>query len=288
MHRIRIVHKEWLVALGFLAPSLIGFLLFYVLPFGQSVLLSFQDRFDQHPTLMNYAELLQSSSFRKVAANSLLFTGISVPIIVILSLAIALMLNKRVFGRRAMRTAYVLPLVVPVASLVLLWQILFDWNGTINAVCSHFGLERVDWMQSDAAMWVVILMYVWKNLGYNVILFLAGLQNIPEQYYEIANLEGASPLRKLFGITFVYLTPTTFLVLLMSVVNSFKVFRETYLVAGAYPHDRIYMLQHYMNNMFLSLDIEKLSAAATLMAAAVLILVFVLFRVERAFRSFME
>lgn len=288
MQHIRMAQKEIVVALCFLAPSLIGFSLFYVIPFGQSIILSLQDRADQHFTLMNYQEIFQSGSFHKAAANTALFTLISVPIIVLLSLGIALMLNQRVFGRKAMRTAYVLPLVVPVASLVLLWQILFDWNGTVNAILQHFGSKRVDWMQSDAAIWVVILMYVWKNLGYNVILFLAGLQNIPDQYYEIANMEGAGPIRKLFGITFIYLTPTTFLVLLMSIVNSFKVFRETYLVAGAYPHDRIYMLQHYMNNMFLSLDVQKLSAAAVLMAVAILILVLVLFRGERAFRSFME
>lgn len=152
----------------------------------------------------------------------------------------------------------------------------------------HFGQDRVDWMKSDWAGLVIILIYIWKNVGYNVVLFLAGLQNIPDQYYEIASLEGAGRMRTLFGITLTYLTPTTFLVILMSVLNSFKVFRETYLVAGAYPHDQIYLMQHYMNNMFLSLDIQKLSAAAVLMALSILVLVAVLFRTERVFRSFME
>ncbi|MFF2481664.1 carbohydrate ABC transporter permease [Paenibacillus sp. NPDC058071] len=201
---------------------------------------------------------------------------------------LALFLNQRVFFRNWLRTAYVLPLVVPVASIVLVWQILFDWNGALNAVLQHFGYSRIDWMKSDWASFVIILVYVWKNIGYNVILFLAGLQNIPDQYYEIANLEGAGSVRKLFGITLTYLTPTTFLVVLMSVLNSFKVFRETYLVAGAYPHDSIYMMQHYMNNMFLSLDIQKVSSAAVLMALCIMALVFALFRTERAFRSYME
>ncbi|MFE5321517.1 carbohydrate ABC transporter permease [Paenibacillus sp. NPDC056579] len=288
-HRItRLIRSEAISAIWLLAPSLAGFSLFYLIPFGQSVLNSFQDRLGGSFTLSNYEELLLSSSFQKAASNTFWFTAISVPILVVVSLLLALLLNQRVFIRNWLRTAYVLPLVVPVASIVLVWQILFDWNGALNAVLQHFGLDRHDWMKSEWAGFVIVLVYVWKNIGYNVILFLAGLQNIPEQYYEIADLEGAGPVRRLFGITLTYLTPTTFLVVLMSVLNSFKVFRETYLVAGAYPHDRIYMMQHYMNNMFLSLDIQKVSSAAVLMALCIMALVFVLFRTERMFRSYME
>ncbi len=288
MNMQRLARREFLVALGFLVPSLAGFAVFYLFPFGQSVLTSLQDRLgDGSWTLANYKELFLSSSFQKAAANTFWFTAISVPLLLTLSLSLALLLNQRVLFRDWLRTAYVLPLVVPVASIVLVWQILFDWNGALNAALQHFGLSRIDWMKSDWAGLVIVLIYVWKNIGYNVVLFLAGLQNIPDQYYEIADLEGAGRMRKL-GITLTYLTPTTFLVVLMSVLNSFKVFRETYLVAGAYPHDRVYMMQHYMNNMFLSLDIHKLSAAAVLTAVSILALVAVLFRTERIFRSYME
>ncbi|WP_019422219.1 carbohydrate ABC transporter permease [Paenibacillus sp. OSY-SE] len=286
IHRVRL--KEILVALCFLAPSLVGFAVFYLIPFGTSVLYSFQERLTAALTLANYSELLSSLSFQKAAANTFRFTAISVPVLVVLSLVVAMVLNQRVFFRNWLRTVYVLPLVVPVASIVLFWQIMFDWNGVMNALLNYVGLNRIDWMKSEWSGSIIVLIYVWKNIGYNVVLFLAGLQNIPEQYYEIADLEGAGPVRKLFGITLVYLTPTMFLVILMSVLNSFKVFRETYLIAGAYPQDRIYMLQHYMNNMFLSLDMQKLSAAATLMAICILVLVAVLFRTERMFRSFME
>ena len=288
----RSASKEIMVAFCFLIPSFAGFAVFYVIPFGQSVMTSFLNEFGGSGdgsgwTLGNYADLLASSSFRKAAGNTFQFMAASVPIITALALGLALLLNQRVFFRNWLRTAYVLPLVVPVASVVLVWQILFDWNGALNAWMEHIGLDRTDWMKSDWAPLVIILIYVWKNIGYNVVLFLAGLQNIPEQYYEIASLEGASRLRKI-SITLIYLTPTTFLVVLMSILNSFKVFRETYLVAGDYPHDSIYMLQHYMNNMFLSLDIEKLSAAASLMAVAILLLVMIMFRMERVFRSYME
>lgn len=143
-------------------------------------------------------------------------------------------------------------------------------------------------MKSDWARGVLSVVYLWKNLGYNMILFLAGLQGIPKDYYETADLEGAGPFRKLIGITLVYLTPTMFFVVLMSIMNSFRIFRETYLIAGDYPHDSIYMLQHYMNNMFLSLDVQKLTAAAALMVCCILVIVSGMLAMERQFRRFME
>lgn len=285
----RLALREMGMAFCFLAPSFIGFSLFYMIPFAQSVLYSFQSGLDRGLwTLDNYEALLQSASFAKAAGNTLRFTAIGVPLLIVLSLGIALFLNSRVFFRNWLRTAYVLPLVVPVASIVLVWQILFDWNGALNALLERIDMARIDWMKSEWAVAVVILIYIWKNIGYNIVLFLAGLQNIPESYYEIAKLEGAGTYRTFFGITLVYLFPSLFLVVLMSILNSFKVFRETYLVAGDYPHDSIYMLQHYINNMFSSLEIGKLSAAAIFMALCILLLVFVLLRIERSFRSFLE
>lgn len=206
----------------------------------------------------------------------------------VLSLGLAMLLNKNTYFRNWLRTGYVLPLVVPVASIILIWQMLFDWNGSLNAWLNNFGIDRVDWMKTDAARNVIIVVYLWKNIGYNVILFLAGLQQIPKDYYETAQIEGAGRLRQFRSITLVYLTSSMFFVVIMSIINSFKVFRETYLIAGEYPHDSIYMLQHYMNNMFMSLDVQKLTAAATLMFGCILLIVLGLFAFERRHRQFME
>ncbi|MDR9855870.1 sugar ABC transporter permease [Paenibacillus sp. VCA1] len=277
-------------ALWFLAPSLIGFACFYIIPFAMGIYESFTDgsQGGRFVGLGNYKEVLNSSSFRKASENTLLFTGISVPLLILLSLFLAILLNRSVYMRGWLRTSFILPLVVPVASVVMFWQILFDWNGTLNAWLHHFHKERIDWMQSDGSMAIIVMMYVWKNVGYNVILFLAGLQSIPKDYYETAQVEGAGPIRQWFHITLVYLTPTMFFVLLMSIINSFKVFRETYLLAGDYPYDRIYMLQHYMNNMFYSLDIQKLATAAALMVGCIVILVGGLLAVEKRFRELLE
>jgi multiple sugar transport system permease protein len=278
------------VAWLFLAPSVAGFALFYLIPFGMGVFYSFMDRTvgGQYVGLQNYRELMAGESFRKAATNTFYFSVVSVPLLIVLSLGLALLLNRGLYGQKWLRTAYVLPLVVPVASIILVWQILFDWNGALNAWLSGFGLARVDWMKTEAARNVIMTMYVWKNIGYNVILFLAGLQQIPKDYYETAQLEGAGRLRQFRSITLVYLTSTMFFVVIMSVINSFKVFRETYLIAGPYPHDSIYMLQHFMNNMFLSLDLPKMTAASTLMVGGILLIILGLFAMERRYRRYME
>ncbi|MWV42570.1 ABC transporter permease subunit [Paenibacillus sp. HJL G12] len=289
---MRLQHKlrgDPVIALGFLAPSLIGFALFYMVPFVMGMVYSVQDgtREAHFVGLDNYIALFQSQSFRKAAWNTIWFTAVSVPVMLCSAVWIAIALNGKLFIRRWLRTAYVLPLVVPVASVVLVWQTFFEWNGALNHIFDYFGWHRVDWLKSDASRWIVLFLYMWKNLGYNVILILAGLQGISKDYYEVAEIEGGTRRTKL-AITLIYLMPTLIFVAVMAIVQSFKVFRETYLLAGDYPHDSIYQLQHYMNNMFASIEIQKLTASAVVMVIAIWIIVTILFRAERWFRSFME
>ncbi|WHY77287.1 sugar ABC transporter permease [Neobacillus sp. WH10] len=284
------LNNDGKVAVFFLLPSLIGFSLFYLIPFVMGTIYSFNDGAvgGSFVGLFNYKELLASASFLKAATNTFWFTAINVPLVIGISLILALCLHQTVMFKNAIISSFILPIVVPVASIVMLWQILFDWNGTINLWMVKMGFSQIDWMKSDWSIVVVSLVYLWKNIGYNMIIFLAGLQNIPKDYYEIAEMEGAGRFFKFRQITLVYLTPTMFFVLLMSIINSFKVFRETYLIAGDYPYDRIYMIQHYMNNMFTSLHVQKLTAAASLMVLCILILVFIFFVIERRYRKFMS
>lgn len=269
-------------AVCFLAPSLIGFAIFFFIPFGTGIYDSLVDgpvggRF---VGLANYWSLLTNPIFLRAATNTLIFTAISVPLNMLISLSLALLLNREIYSRNTLRTLFISPLVIPVASVVFVWQVFFDLNGALNGFFNSIGLKPVDWMQSGWARLVVIIVYLWKNTGYDMVLFLAGLQNIPVQYYESASIDGAGPWRKFTRITLIYLTPTLFFVFIISIINSFKVFRETYLISGAYPHESIYMLQHYMNNMFNSLDYQKLTTAAFLMALVITALVSALFKVE--------
>lgn len=284
------ISKEKTAVVLFIAPSFIGFSIFYIIPFIIGVYYSFIDNAvnGSFVALKNYKELLSNSSFVKASSNTFIFMAIGIPLIIVISLMIAMSLNKTLYFRNILRGAFILPLGVTVSSIIIVWQIFFDWNGVINQWISVFGIERVDWMKSEWGMWVLISIYIWKNIGYNIILFLAGLQSIPRVYYEAADIDGAGKFAKFRNITIVYLTPTMFLVVLMSIINAFKIFRETYLISGAHPYDSIYMIQHYMNNMFMSLDMQKLTAAATLMFIVISLVVLILFFIDHGFRKYME
>ena len=165
---------------------------------------------------------------------------------------------------------------------------LFNYNGTVNEFIMLFGADKIDWLQTDYAMLVVIILFLWKNLGYFMILFMAGLANIPKELLEVADVEGASEWYKFFAIKLRYLSPTVLFVTILSLINSFKVFREVYLLTGAYPYSSLYMLQHFMNNTFQSLDYQKLSAAAVVMAIVMVVLIALLFAAEDWFGKDVE
>ena len=135
-------------------------------------------------------------------------------------------------------------------------------------------------MKSSFNRYVVILLFLWKNIGYNMILFLAALSNIPVDIQEMAMLEGAGTARIFFTIKLRYLSPTILFVTILSLINSMKIFREVYLLTGKYPYDGLYLLQHFMNNTFESMDYQKLSSAAILMAGVMVFIIWLLFLVD--------
>jgi multiple sugar transport system permease protein len=151
----------------------------------------------------------------------------------------------------------------------------------LNGFLYGIGLSPVNWLNSGYARFVVLAIFIWKNLGFNMVLFMAGLSNIPKEYYESAAIDGAGSWATLKRITIPCLLPTFVIVLLMSIINSFRVFREIYLLMGAYPHNSVYMLQHFMNNNFFSLNYQRLTTATTLLALATAALAWGLLKLER-------
>lgn len=282
--------KDKIVALLLIVPSIIGILVFYVAPFTWMVIFSFFDKpvNGSFVGLSNYIDLINNEVYRKALSNTAIFTGISVPLIIVLSLILAILLNQKIHFKHTLRTSFIIPLVVPVASVILFFEYIFDYHGLINKIFSIFNIKTTDWLNSSFAMVVVVIIYVWKNLGYNMILFLAGLQGIPKEYYEAADIDGAGILTKFFNITAVYLMPTTFFVIVISIINSFKVFKEVYLLSGSYPHESIYMLQHYLNNMFNKLDYHKLVTSAVLMAVILYLIIFILFKIQKRVERYIE
>lgn len=286
----RIKRMDFLQSLCFLSPSLIGVGVFFILPFCVVVYYSVIDGVlsKNFVFLDNFIKLFRNSAFLLAAKNTLHFSAVAVPLAVVLALGLALMLECRIPGKSRFRTYFLSPMMVPVASVVLIWQVLFSYNGTVNEFLMAFGAERLDWLQSEYSLAVVMILFLWKNLGYNMILFMAGLANIPKELLEVADVEGASESYKFFNIKLRYLSPTLLFVTILSLINSFKVFREVYLLTGDYPYETLYMLQHFMNNTFRSLDYQKLSAAAVVMAVVMVILIALLFAIEDWFGKDVE
>ena len=274
----------------FLGPSLLGVLVFFIVPFGVVVYYSLI-RSNLNPEFVfldNFKALLHNSSFITAAKNTAFFSAVAVPLAVILGLALALLLEARIPLKSQFRTFFLSPMMVPVASVVLIWQVIFNNNGVLNSLITSLGGNTVDWLNSDYGPLVVITLFLWKNLGYNMILFMSALANIPRELLEVADVEGASPLYKFFAIKLRYLSPTVLFVAILSLINSFKVFREVYLLTGNYPYESLYTLQHFMNNTFASLDFQKLSAAAVLMAVVMVVIIAVLFKIEDWFGKDVE
>lgn len=275
----RQARKELRISLTFLSPSLIGVLIFFVVPFFVVIYYAFVNNPVLHEFVWfeNFRNLMHNHSFLLAAKNTAIFSGISVPAAVLLSLGLACMLNRKIPLKSQFRTAMLSPLMVPVASVVLIWQVIFSYNGALNELLANFGVDKIDWMKSSFNRYVVILLFLWKNVGYNMILFLAALSNIPMDIQEMAMLEGAGSARIFVSIKLRYLSPTILFVTILSLINSMKIFREVYLLTGKYPYDGLYLLQHFMNNTFESMDYQKLSAAAILMALVMVLIIGLLF-----------
>jgi multiple sugar transport system permease protein len=282
--------RELIGGAVFLAPSFIGVCVFFIVPFGVVVYYSMIDSPLQHNFvfLENFKNVLNNIAFKQAATNTLIFSAVSVPLAVVLSLLLASLLESKIPGRSIFRTFFLSPMMVPVASIVLIWQVMFHYNGAVNDFLATFGVKKIDWLNSEYNQVVVVLLFLWKNLGYNMILFMAALNNMPNDLLEVADIEGAGPMRKFFQIKLRYLSPTMLFVTILSLINSFKVFREVYLLSGDYPYGGLYMLQHFMNNTFRSLDYQKLSSAAVLMAIVMIIIIGVLFILENRFGKDVE
>lgn len=250
------------------APMLAGFLLFYVVSFGQVVWDSLSQGTGKSQLFVgmeNYTRMFQNDMFLQAFGHTLRFLGIGLPVILVLAYALALFLKgvARQFG--LLRAVFLLPYVMPVAGTVLLVDLLFSQVGLVNRLLLALGLPLADWLQSPAAFWVMLLLYLWKSTGYAVVLLLSGLLTIPQEHYQVAQVEGASPWQTFRYVTAPQMWYALFLALVFSLINAFKCFREIFLVGGEHPHESVYMLQHFINNAFANLNYQRLSVASVLL-----------------------
>ena len=220
-----------------LAPVLALFFYVRVIPIIESVALSFY-RWDLiKPAkpfigLRNYTDLLADENFRLALENTLIYSIATVVISTILALPLAVFLARKGWVAAVYQTIYFLPVITPLVPMAIAWRWIYDYTyGILNYGLSFFGIPAVPWLTSpDVALWAIIIMSIWKGLGYNLILFLVGIRNIPETYLEAASLDGASGWQRFWHVTLPLLKPILLYVLVTATINSFNVFTQVYVM----------------------------------------------------------
>ena len=257
-----------------IAPLMLGCLVFFAIPFVMVVRYSLLENgglVNRFVGLENYMRVSGNPTFQMAFGNTMRFLAVGLPLIMVLAYVLALLMQKQAEKHKLLKSVFLMPYVMPVAGTVLLVDLLFSENGVWNNLSAAMGLPLVDWLNGPLAFWVVVLLYLWKNTGYSVILLLAGLVTIPGDQYESADLDGASSWQKFLYITTPQMWYSVFFAQVFSVINAFKCFREIFLVGGQWPNLDIYMLQHFLNNSFETLNYANLSVASVLLFLVVTI-----------------
>ena len=268
------ISKQIIIYWSFLLPNLFGVLYFSLIPMMQVLFRSFQSAIGgRWVGIQNYVTVMGNAAFQRAIANTGKFTAVCIPLLIVISLALTVLLYSIPAVGSALRSIFLMPMAVPAASVVLVWKALFHKKGLINGALLALGGSGVDWMGSGAAFWMLVISYLWKNLGYTVVLWMAGLAGIPESVYEAAQVDGANALQTFLHIPLPNLRGSAYTITVLSLLNSFKVFREAWLVAGDYPHESMYLLQHLYNNWFREVDFDKIAAASVMTSVVVFILI---------------
>lgn len=278
----RILYSDGFWAAVFLMPNLLGFLVFTAFAVLASFGLSFTNWDLLGPVkwagLANYRELLGDQTFIKVFWNTLKFTFTSVPVGVTISLFLAVALDQKISAVKLCRAAYFLPVISSSVAVAIVWQWVYNPEfGILNYILGLFGVKGPSWLTNTRwAMPAVIMASIWKDLGFNMMLFLAGLQGISDTYYEAAEIDGADWWARFRHITIPMLSPTTFFVMVTSVIGSFQVFDLVFVMTGGGPARSTSVLVHYLyQNAFQYFRMGYASAIAYVLFFLVLIITFI-------------
>lgn len=274
----------------FLLPGLLLLLVFYIIPFiggaGYSVLERTYNPDIGHSQMRfigldNYKKLWNNQMFLLGLKNTLELSVICAPMLWVLSLLLAVVMEENMRGAAFFRSSALLPYLLPSSAMLLIWLVVFDFGGPINRIAEIMGMDRIMWLESAFLRVPIIMMFLWKNLGFCIVIFSASLQTIPRSLYEYAMIEGAGFATRTFRITLPLVMPSAFLVFVFAWINAFKIFKEVYFIGGAYPDYSVYTLQNFMNNMFSKLDYQYVTTAAYSFALIVAVLFAVLFFIQR-------
>jgi len=258
---------------------------FVLLPFVDVVRRSFVTAVTQEWSgVNNYRNVFGNQAFRLAIHNTVRFTVVCLPLLIGLGLFLAAWLS-RLKQMQLIKSLFLFPLAMPAATVVLIWKMIFSKQGFLNGLLIGLGIrqegELFDFMGTGASFWVLVFSYVWKNLGYTIVLWLAGIFAVPDGICEAAQVDGAGERQVFWKIIFPNLKSSLYTITVLSFLNSFKVFREAYLVAGSYPHEDMYLLQHLFNNWFVNLELDKMAAAAVCVGTVLFLMILLLQRLWR-------
>lgn len=278
--------KRW--ALFFLSPYIIGLLLFWVGPVIASFFISFTDwELVGKPIWVgfeNYKNLFNDKLFIKSLVNTAYYTILSVPLKMVLSLLLAVAMNQKLKGIVFFRTAFFLPHISSMVAIALLWKWIYNSEyGLLNYLIGLIGLSPQNWLGNPKlAMPALVLMSVWKGLGYDMMIWLAALQGIPEDLYEAARIDGATRWQQFKNITIPLLSPTTFMLLILGIIGSFKVFEQSYVMTSGGPAYATHTLVLYIySNAFEWLRMGYASAMAYILAIIIFIVTVIQLKAQK-------
>jgi multiple sugar transport system permease protein len=280
--RKSLMRGESLAAAGFLAPSFVGLFAFSIVPIVGAFVVSLLEwdilTAPRFVGFQNYAtiwrELTHGETLRIVLVNTLYFTAGTVPLAMAVSLAIALLLNRRLWGVGAFRVIYFLPSVTSIVALSIVWRLMYNPDyGIINRFLRLFISHPPGWLADPHwAMPAIIIMSVWTGLGYNAILYLAGLQGISSTYYEAAKIDGANAWQLFRHVTWPLLSPTTLFIFTMSVISGFQVFTQIYMMTAGKPTPQTMVyVYHVYSEAFTSFRMGYASALAFVLFLIILV-----------------
>lgn len=274
---------------GFLLPNIIGFIIFTFIPIIASFILSFTswDGFGkiEFIGMKNFVGLFSDSIFKTSMFNTLIFTIVSVPLTLVLALGVAMLLNNGIKGIKIVRAAFFLPYVTAALAVAVVWQLLYHPTlGPINQFLMSIGIDNPPkWLSSTkTAMISVIIMYIWKMVGYYMIIFLAGLQGVPKQLYEAAQIDGANKVESFFHVTIPMLSPIIFFTSIIALINSFKVFTEIYALTGGGPGNATNVLVYNIYaEAFKKYNLGYASAQSYVLCLIIIIITLIQFRGQK-------
>jgi multiple sugar transport system permease protein len=293
----RNVLNEWKWAYIMVAPTIIGLFFLNIIPIFQTIYLSFfkSGAFGKGNIFIgldNYKRMFSDAQTWYAVRNTLGYTCLVVPMTMAIALAIAVVLNKKLRGKGIYRTLYFVPMVAAPAAVTMVWRWLYNYNfGFINHILVNLGLEKIKWTENpNLALYSIAIIGIWSTIGYSMVILLAGLQEIPTDFYEASDIDGASFLRQFFNITLPLVSPTLFFVAVTSIITAMQVFDVIYMmidVANPAYNSTVSLVYLFYNNSFKYSNKGYGSAIVVLLLSIIMMITAIQMKAQKKWVNYM-